>query len=74
MAWNPLSVDEAVLEQEGKVQDRYQLSFWDAMIVAAPKSLSCGLFLTEDLQADRDFERLVVVDPFAATTALLLRG
>jgi len=34
-AWNPLSPDAEILEYARAVQDRYGLSFWDAMIVAA---------------------------------------
>jgi predicted nucleic acid-binding protein len=64
MGWRPVSVDGLILEQAWKIQDRYQLSFWDALIVAAAKSVSCRLLLTEDLQAGRDFDGLVVVNPF----------
>src|ERR1035438_4185475 len=41
MAWRPVSVDGLILEQAWKIQDRYQLSFWDALIVAAAQSASC---------------------------------
>jgi predicted nucleic acid-binding protein len=64
MAWRPVSVDGLILEQAWKIQDRYQLSFWDALIVAAAKSVSCRFLLTEDLQTDQDFDGLIVVNPF----------
>jgi predicted nucleic acid-binding protein len=65
LAWRPAIVDFRVLEQCWKVQDRYQLSFWDALIVAAAKLLSCRFLLTEDLQADQDLDGVLVVNPFA---------
>lgn len=64
LAWRPVAVDDVILERGWGIQDRYQLSFWDALIVAAAKSASCRYLLTEDLQADQDFDGLLVVNPF----------
>jgi predicted nucleic acid-binding protein len=64
MAWRPVSVDGVILEQAWKMQECYQLSFWDALIVAAAKSASCRYLLTEDLQSGQDFEGLLVLNPF----------
>jgi predicted nucleic acid-binding protein len=71
MAWRPAVMDFRVLEQGWRIQDRYQLSFWDALIVAAAKSLSCRFLLTEDLQADQDFEGVLVVNPFVSDPSSL---
>jgi hypothetical protein len=30
LAWMPVAVDAFTLEREWKMQDRYQLSFWEA--------------------------------------------
>ena len=35
LAWRPVSVDRRVLEGAWNVQDRYQLAWWDSLIVAA---------------------------------------
>lgn len=64
LAWNPLTADAALLEQGWKIQDRYQLSYWDALIVAAAKALSCGYLLTEDLQTGQNFDGVEVLNPF----------
>ncbi len=64
LAWKPVVGDAALLERGWKIQDRYQLSYWDALIVAAAKIASCGYLLTEDLQAGQDFEGVEVVNPF----------
>ncbi|MBZ5572884.1 MAG: PIN domain-containing protein [Acidobacteriia bacterium] len=64
LAWRPLAADAALLELAWKIQDRFQLSFWDALVVAAANSLSCRYLLTEDLQADQQLDGLVVVNPF----------
>jgi len=64
MAWRPVAVNDQILEESWKIQDRYQLSFWDALIVAAAKSVSCRFLLTEDLKAGQEIDGLVVVNPF----------
>jgi predicted nucleic acid-binding protein len=64
-------VDAKILDHGWKIQDRYQLSFWDALIVAAAKSASCRFLLTEDLQPGQDFDGLLVVNPFLRDAASL---
>src|SRR4029077_10578517 len=50
LAWQPVTVDAAILEQGWKIQDRYHLSFWDALIVGAAKSAGCRYLLPGALQ------------------------
>lgn len=64
LAWKPVITDATVLEHGWKVQDRYQLSYWDALIVAAAKASSCRYLLTEDLQAGQTLDGIEVVNPF----------
>jgi predicted nucleic acid-binding protein len=64
LAWNPLTTDAALVEQGWKIQDRYQLSYWDALIVAAAKTSACGYLLTEDLQAGQKLDGIEVLNPF----------
>jgi predicted nucleic acid-binding protein len=72
LAWHPAPVDGAILERGWKIQDRYRLSFWDALIVAAAKSLGCRFLLTEDLQADQEIDGITVVNPFVRAPASVL--
>ncbi len=71
LAWRPLAVDAGLLERAWTIQDRYQLSFWDALIVAAARSASCRYLLTEDLQADQDMDGVLVINPFRCDPASL---
>ncbi len=64
LAWSPVSLTSAVTERAFSVQDRFQLSWWDALIVAAAQSASCRYLLTEDLQDGQDLNDLTVVNPF----------
>ena len=71
LTWQPVAVNTAILARSWKIQDRYQLSFWDALIVAAAKSIDCRYLLTEDLQAGQDLDGLLVVNPFLTDPASL---
>jgi predicted nucleic acid-binding protein len=63
-AWQPLSIDAAVLEGAWAVQGRYGLSWWDSLVVAAAQVLECRWLLTEDLRHGQDLAGVRVVDPF----------
>lgn len=45
---------------------QYQLSFYDALIVAAAVEANCALLLTEDLQHGQTIEGLTIQNPFLA--------
>jgi predicted nucleic acid-binding protein len=64
LAWNPVIANAVLLEQGWKIQDRFQFSYWDALIVAAAKVCDCRYLLTEDLQSGRKLDGIEVVNPF----------
>jgi predicted nucleic acid-binding protein len=72
IAWRPVAVDARLLESAWKVQERFQFSFWDSLIVAAAKAASCRWLLTEDSQAGQDLEGLLVLDPFSTDPSSVL--
>jgi predicted nucleic acid-binding protein len=72
LAWNPVVTDAALLERGWKLQDRYRLSYWDALIVAAAKAASCRYLLTEDLQAGQQLDGIEVVNPFLRSPESML--
>ena len=71
LAWKPVALDASILERGWKLQDRYQLSFWDALIVAAAKSSGCGYLLTEDLQTHQNLDGILVISPFLTSLSSL---
>lgn len=64
LSWNPVVADAGLLEQGWKLQDRYRLSYWDALIVAAAKAACCGHLLSEDFQRGQKLDGIEVVNPF----------
>ena len=65
-SWQPVSIDLAVLERAWSLEERYSVSWWDALIVAAAETCECTVLLTEDLQHGQRFGAVRVVDPFAS--------
>ena len=43
---------------------RFGISYWDAAIIEAARSLACTEILTEDLQDHQNFHGLLAVNPF----------
>jgi predicted nucleic acid-binding protein len=72
LTWRPVSIDAEILESSWKIQERYKISFWDALIVSSAKAASCSYLLTEDLQADQELDGVVVVNPFRSDLNAIL--
>lgn len=49
-------------------QQRYQLSFWDALIVCAAESSGASLLYSEDLSDGQTYGSVQVVNPFGASS------
>lgn len=64
LVWRPLPMDADTFREAWHMEDRFGLSFWDALIVGAARSIGCRYLLTEDLQDGLDLDGLRVVDPF----------
>jgi len=56
-----------LLELAWNLEGRASLSFWDALVVGAARSLGCTYVLTEDLPAGQDLGGVRVVDPYATS-------
>jgi predicted nucleic acid-binding protein len=62
--WHPVQIDARACETAWQVQDRYRLSWWDALIVSAARSASCPYLLTEDLGSGEEFLDIKIINPF----------
>ena len=47
------------------IAERYRISIYDSMIVAAALRAGCTILYTEDIQHRQTIERLTVLNPFA---------
>jgi predicted nucleic acid-binding protein len=71
-AWQPIPIDDVLIELSWKIQNRFQLSFWDSLIVAAAKTAGCRYLLTDDLQAWQNLDGVQVTSPFLTKPSALL--
>jgi predicted nucleic acid-binding protein len=66
MAIFPIAIPTAnVVIRSLDLTDRYSLSHWDSMLVAACLEADVDLLYTEDLDANASYDGLRIVNPFA---------
>jgi predicted nucleic acid-binding protein len=46
------------------IRDRFQISYWDAAIIAAAHELGCSTIYSEDFSHGQDYDGVTVVNPF----------
>jgi predicted nucleic acid-binding protein len=63
LAWRVIENTPALLRVALALQQQWQLSFWDAAVVAAAQQAGARELWTEDFTAGQDFGGLVVVNP-----------
>jgi predicted nucleic acid-binding protein len=59
-----LDVSPALFRAAVDFQQRYQLSYWDASILAAAKQMGCHIVYSEDLNDGQNYDGVTVVNPF----------
>src|SRR5437868_6969495 len=56
---NPSTILKAL-----QLRERFQISYWDAAIIAAAQELGCRTIFSEDLSHAQDYDGVVVMNPF----------
>ena len=54
-----------VFRRAAALCQRYQISYWDAAIIAAAQRAGCDAVYSEDLNAEQDYDGVTVINPFA---------
>jgi predicted nucleic acid-binding protein len=65
--WLRFKVQEitlAIMMNALEIKASYGLSYWDAAIVAAARALNCRQLLSEDMGHGREFEGVLITNPF----------
>lgn len=63
-AWQPHTPQLDDILAAIQMQTRYQISFWDALIIQSANRLHCALVWSEDLNAGQLFSGVRVQNPF----------
>lgn len=62
--WQPWVVDHATVETAWGLEARFNVHYWDALMLAAAQQQGCQFMLTEDLQHGQMVDGLRIVNPF----------
>lgn len=63
--WDVVSISSDLVMAAIEIHDRFRLSFWDSLIVAAAQQAKADVLWSEDLQPRQRFDALVVENPLA---------
>lgn len=69
--WKPWLIDQATIDTAWAAESRFQLNYWDALMVAAAQHQGCTVLLTEDLQHAQRIDSLLILNPFLVGPELL---
>jgi predicted nucleic acid-binding protein len=64
LAWDPIVNDGEAMLEAIDLEQRYQLSFWDSLIVAAALKGGASIIYSEDFNHGQAFGALEVQNPF----------
>ncbi|MCY4374872.1 MAG: PIN domain-containing protein [Spirochaetaceae bacterium] len=59
----PVTVD--LFRSATAISQRYQISYWDAAIIAAAEAMGCDAVYSEDLNAGQDYGGILLINPFS---------
>lgn len=70
LSWRVVENTKDLFRRSLELQQNHQLSYWDALIVAAAQRSQAMELWTEDLNPGQSFDGLVVVNPLINTYQL----
>jgi len=62
--WQVVLNDPSMISQASEIEESYNISFWDALIVSAAYSQNVPTILTEDLSHGQYIEGILINNPF----------
>lgn len=63
-AFPTIDLTPALFRSAVEFQKRFQLSYWDAAIIAAAKQMGCQALYSEDMNHGQVYDGITVVNPF----------
>lgn len=64
LVWEVVVNNGETILQAIEIEENYNISFWDAMIVSAAYSKNAAFIITEDLNDGQQIEGIIIVNPF----------
>ena len=69
--WKPWQIDHQTVETAWAIEARFQVRWWDALIVAAAQHQGCQYVLTEDLPHQQQIDSVQILNPFVTGPEVL---
>lgn len=69
--WKPWAIDHQTVETAWAIEARFQVNWWDALVVAAAVHQACRYVLTEDLPHGQQIDSVQIINPFVVGPELL---
>ena len=69
LAFPTADITSALVRAAIDLQQRLQLSYWDAAILATARQMGCRSVYSEDLNPGQDYDGVTVLNPFAPQPA-----
>ena len=64
LAWHIETNSPEAILISSEIEERYMLSFWDALIITAARNAQADKILTEDLNSGQIIEGILIENPF----------
>jgi predicted nucleic acid-binding protein len=68
LAFPLIAIDAAIVKDAIRLARHFQVSYFDAQIIAAARSQGCGTLYTEDLNHGQVYDGVTVKNPLSAVT------
>ena len=63
LEWDVIDNDRALLLEGMRVKEKWSISYWDALIIAAARRAKAKELWSEDLNPGQQYESVIVVNP-----------
>jgi predicted nucleic acid-binding protein len=64
LAWEVAVNNGPTILQAIEIEENYNISFWDAMILSAAYTKNAAVLITEDLNEGQKIEGITIINPF----------
>jgi len=64
ICWSIKEISPASIIRATEIEEKYLISFWDALVIVAAYEAKCGKILTEDLNSGQIIEGVLIENPF----------
>lgn len=69
MTFKIQAITKELVQSAISARERFAISYWDAAIIEAARTTGCNTVLSEDLGHGRDYDGVLVENPFASLPA-----